>query len=160
MTTSLNLGGNDGSRLVLPVVAMPGAVPPPFSPPRPSEKRADIRGTGDTWPGDWTLARDEAHQKSNVGLNLKFQAEFPWVRLTGYEKLSYETDDLHPEVSSVRGEKELSYALKERTLRWRGHLVLSSDVKNFYYKYTRELLKDGQMVRSKTWEETVPRDHQ
>ena len=160
MTTSLNLGGNDGSRLVLPVVAMPGAVPPPFSPPRPSEKRADIRGTGDTWPGDWTLARDEAHQKSNVGLNLKFQAEFPWVRLTGYEKLSYETDDLHPELSSVRGEKELSYALKERTLTWRGHLVLSSDVKNFYYKYTRELLKDGQMVRSKTWEETVPRDHQ
>ena len=35
-----------------------------------------------------------------------------------------------------------------------------TDQKNFYYKYTRELLKDGQMLKQKTWEETIPRDHQ
>jgi len=43
---------------------------------------------------------------------------------------------------------------------WRGRLNLSSDTKNFYYKYTRELLKDGQVVKQKAWEETVERDHQ
>jgi hypothetical protein len=50
--------------------------------------------------------------------------------------------------------------LKQQTLRWHGHLTLSSDAKNFYYKYRRELLKDGQPVKQKTWEETIPRDHQ
>ena len=52
------------------------------------------------------------------------------------------------------------FALKGRTLIWRGHLSVTSNEKNFYYSYTRELLKDGQMIRSKMWKETIPRDHQ
>ena len=44
---------------------------------------------------------------------------------------------------SVRGEAESVFALKGRTLVWRGHLLVTTDQKNFYYKYTRELLKDG-----------------
>jgi hypothetical protein len=51
-------------------------------------------------------------------------------------------------------------ALKQQTLTWQGHLTLSSDAKNFYYKYTRQLFKDGQPIKEKTWEETIPRDHQ
>jgi hypothetical protein len=43
---------------------------------------------------------------------------------------------------------------------WQGHLSVTTDAKNFYYKYTREVLKDNQMVKQKTWEETIPRDHQ
>jgi hypothetical protein len=39
-------------------------------------------------------------------------------------------------------------------------LSLTSDAKNFYYKYTRDLLKDGKPVKQRAWEETVPRDHQ
>ena len=27
---------------------------------------------------------------------------------------------------------------------------------NFFYKYTRELRKDGALVKTKTWEETIP----
>jgi hypothetical protein len=76
------------------------------------------------------------------------------------ENLVYETADEHPETSSVLGEAETVIALKDRVLTWRGHLSVSSDAKNFYYKYTRELLKDGQPLKRKTWEETIPRDHQ
>jgi uncharacterized protein len=39
MTTSLELGGSDGSRIVLPVVPGHGVAPPAFSPPEPSEQR-------------------------------------------------------------------------------------------------------------------------
>jgi glutamyl/glutaminyl-tRNA synthetase len=69
-------------------------------------------------------------------------------------------DDNHPETSSVQGDTEIVVALKQQTLTWRGHLTLSSDARNFYYKYTRQLLKDGQPVKEKTWEEAIPRDHQ
>jgi uncharacterized protein len=160
MTTSLELGGSNGSRLVLPVVPVHGAIPPAFSPPEPSEERTDIKNEGFPWPGDWTVQRDEARQKTTVRWKGKDGYEYPWGKQDDFENLTYDVDDAHPETCSVSGEAESIFTLKGRTLIWRGHLLVTTDQKNFYYKYTRELLKDGQMMKSKTWQETIPRDHQ
>jgi uncharacterized protein len=160
MTTSLDLGGTDGSRIVLPVVPAHGTAAPEFSPPQTSEERTDIKNEGFPWPGEWTVERDEARQKTTVHWKGKDGYEYPWGTQNDFESLTYDGDDAHPETSSVRGEAESVFALKGRTLVWRGHLSVSTDQKNFYYKYTRELLKDGQMVKAKTWQETIPRDHQ
>jgi hypothetical protein len=160
MTTSLELGGSEGSRLVLPVVPVQGNPAPEFSPPQPSEERTDIKSEGFPWPGDWTLERDEAHQKTTVHWKGKDGYEYPWGTENDSENLTYEGDDAHPEIASVRGEAESVFALRGRTLVWRGHLLVTTDRKNFYYKYTRELLKDGTIIKSKTWQETIPRDHQ
>ena len=51
-------------------------------------------------------------------------------------------------------------AVKDHTLTWRGHLDVSSDAHTFFYKYTRTLLRDGVLIRTKSWEEPIPRDHQ
>ncbi len=160
MTTSLELGGSAGSRLVLPIVPVHGEKAPDFSPPQPMEERSDIKSMGFPWPGDWTVERDEARQKTTVHWKGKDGYEFPWGAENDFESLTYQGDDAHPETSSVQGEAESVFALKGRTLVWRGHLLVTTDQKNFYYKYTRELLKDGQMLKSKTWQETIPRDHQ
>jgi len=160
MTTSLDLGGTDGSRIVLPVVQAHGTAAPEFSPPQTSEERTDIENEGFPWPGEWTVERDEARQKTTVHWKGKDGYEYSWGTQNDFESLTYDGDDAHPETSSVRGEAESVFALKGRTLVWRGHLLVSTDQKNFYYKYTRELLKDGQMVKAKTWQETIPRDHQ
>jgi uncharacterized protein len=160
MTTSLDLGGTDGSRIVLPVVQAHGTAAPEFSPPQTSEERTDIKNEGFPWPGEWTIERDEARQKTTVHWKGKDGYEYSWGTQNDFESLTYDGDDAHPETSSVRGEAESVFALKGRTLVWRGHLLVSTDQKNFYYKYTRELLKDGQMVKAKTWQETIPRDHQ
>ena len=126
----------------------------------PSEERTDIKNEGFPWPGDWTVERDEARQKTTVHWKGKDGYEYPWGKQNDFENLTYDGDDAHPETCSVRGEAESVFALKGRTLIWRGHLLVTTDQKNFYYKYTRELLKDGQMMKSKTWQETIPRDHQ
>jgi hypothetical protein len=160
MTTSLELGGGDGSRVVLPVVPEYGIVPPAFSPPEPSEERTDIKTEGFPWPGEWTVERDEARHKTTVHWNGKEGSKYPWGTESDFEHLTYDADDAHPETSSVRGEAETVFALKGRTLTWRGHLLVTTNAKNFYYKYTRELLKDGAMVKTKTWQETIARDHQ
>ena len=161
MTTSLTLGGEKGSRLVLPAVPPAGSAPTvSFAPPQPSEERSDIRTVGFPWPGEWKLERDEARQKSTVYWRGKDESEFPWGKEVDLENLTYEIEDNHPEVNTVKGEAESVVTLKDRVLTWRGHLVVTSDQKNFFYKYTRELLKDGQVVRQKTWQETIPRDHQ
>jgi uncharacterized protein len=159
MRTSLELGSN-GSRLTLPVVPAHGAAAPAFQPPHPSEERKDITSVGYPWPGEWTLERDEANQKATVHWKGKAETNYPWGKEIDYESLVYNVDDAHPETSAVKGEAESVFALSGRELRWRGHLSVTTDQKNFYYKYTRQLLKDGQMVKQKTWEETIPRDHQ
>ncbi len=160
MTTTLQLGSATGSRVVLPVVPPQGVAPPPFNPPEPLEERNDIHTAGFPWPGDWTVERDEGRQKTTVHWKGKDESTFPWGKETDYENLSYDADDAHPEHSAVRGDAETILALNGRELRWRGHLSVTTDQKNFYYKYTRELLKDGNLFRAKTWEETIPRDHQ
>jgi hypothetical protein len=159
------MGGNSGSHLVLPVVPVKGGAPPAFGPPETPEERKDIKSVGYPWPGEWTLERDEANHKAIVHWRGKAETDYPWGKETDYETLTYNVDDARPDVSSVYGEAESVFtlqggALKGRELRWRGHLSVTTDAKNFYYKYTRELLKDGQMVKQKTWEETIPRDHQ
>jgi hypothetical protein len=34
----------------------------------------------------------------------------------------------------------------------------TSDAGFFYYRYTRRLEQDGQIIREKHWEEAIPRD--
>ncbi|MGH9495541.1 MAG: CocE/NonD family hydrolase [Candidatus Sulfotelmatobacter sp.] len=160
MTTSLELGGSDGSRIALPVVPVQGIAPPRFSAPEPSEHRDDITSEGFPWPGEWTVERDEGRQKTTVHWKGKDGYTYPWGKQDDSESMTYEGDDAHPETCIIRGEAESIFALKGRTLIWRGHLLVTTDRENFYYNYTRELLKDGQMLKSKTWQETVPRDHQ
>jgi predicted acyl esterase len=160
MTTSLRVGGSDGSRLLLPVVPAHGEAPPAFAPPEKSEERTDMSGGESSWPGTWTLLRDEANQKSTVYWQGRTSTNYPWGKFEHWEKLTYEVADEHPESNSVRGEVESSQRVSDHVLTWRGHLLVTSDAKNFYYKYTRELLRDEQMVRTKTWAETIARDHQ
>lgn len=160
MTTSLELGGSGGSRMTLPIVPLQGEPAPEFSPPQKIETRRDIKSMGFPWPGEWTVERDEARHKTTVHWKGKDGAIYPWGTENDFESLTYDGDDAHPETNSVRGEAESVFALKGRTLTWRGHLLVTTDQRNFYYKYTRELLKDGKMLKSKTWQETIPRDHQ
>jgi predicted acyl esterase len=159
MTTSLELGAASGSRLTLPVVPLHG-VQPRVSPPQPSEERSDLKSFGFPWPGEWVVTRDEGRQKTTVLWKGKMGGEYPWGKETDLEQLTYEIDDGHPEVNAIHGEAETTLDLKTRVLVWSGHLSVTSDTNNFFYKYTRELRKDGNVVKTKTWEEAIPRDLQ
>jgi uncharacterized protein len=160
MTTTLQLGGEAGSRLTLPLVPLSMYAAPQFARPEPSEERSDIKDEGYPWPGDWKTERDEVNAKTKVTWSGQSEETYPWGKETDSERITYLADDNHPETSSVQAEAEIVMVLKQQTLRWQGHLMLSSDAKNFYYKYTRQLMKDGQLFKQKTWEETIPRDHQ
>ncbi|MFY9560874.1 MAG: CocE/NonD family hydrolase [Terriglobales bacterium] len=160
MTTSLQLGAENGSRVILPLVPPSPYAVPRFAPPEPSEERKDIVSIGFPFPGEWITERDQVQGKTKVIWSGKSSEEYPWGKETDLEKLTYWADDNHPETSAILGEADTTIVFKDRVLLWRGRLSLSSDAKNFYYKYTRELLKDGQVVKRKSWEETIPRDHQ
>jgi uncharacterized protein len=160
MTTTLQFGGDSGSRLVLPLVPPSIYAQPQYNSPEASEERKDIQSVGYPWPGEWKTERDEISGKAKVSWSGKSEEIYPWGKETDLENITYEADDNHPEASTVRGEAEIAMALKDRTLTWRGHHTLTSDAHNFHYKYVRELYENEKLLKQKTWEETIPRDHQ
>jgi predicted acyl esterase len=163
MTTSLTLGGDAASRIVLPRVPVHGPAAPAFMAPGPIEAPPAIKRIGEggaAWPGEWTVLRDEARQRSTVVWKGTTAVSYPWGRFDHSEKLTYDIDDARPDLARVQGDSEYIQAVKDHVLTWRGRLDVSSDAKTFYYKYTRTLLRDGVIVRTKTWEEPIPRDHQ
>ena len=70
MTTSVMLGRESASRIVLPRVPVHGPAAPAFAAPEPIEAPPGIKGIGigggigggggAAWPGEWTVLRDEA----------------------------------------------------------------------------------------------------
>jgi hypothetical protein len=161
MTTSLTLGGDAASGIVLPRVPVHGSAAPLFAAPDPIEAPPGIKEIGaGAWPGEWTVLRDEARQRSTVIWKGTTAVSYPWGRFDHSEKLTYDVDDAHPDQARVQGDSEYIQAVKDHVLTWRGRLDVSSDAQTFFYKYTRTLLRDGVIVRTKTWEEPIPRDHQ
>jgi uncharacterized protein len=160
MTTSLSLGGENASRLVLPVVPLHGLAPAPFPPSAKDPELPGFAHKGGTWPGFYQLVRDEVRQTSRVSWHSDSQAVFPWGKEDYHEELAYAAADDHPEVSAFTGAAETKVTLKNRVVSFKSNLALRSDARNFYYFYERDLLENGRVIRTKNWKETIPRDHQ
>ena len=128
MTTTLQLGGDRGSRLTLPLVPPSMYAAPQFATPEASEERSDIKDEGYPWPGDWKTERDEVNGKTKVTWSGKSEETYPWGKETDFEGITYSADETTG-ISSVQAEAEISMALKQQTLTWQGHLTLSSDAK-------------------------------
>jgi hypothetical protein len=161
MTTALRLGGEDGSALILPLVPLKGGAPPVFGAIEPNEAPPGISTPGDyAWPGTWEVERDVAHQSSRVSWHGTSAYDFPWGSVNHSEQIVYDTEDAQPAISKAQGESETIEKLADRVLTYRGHLTVTSDANTFHYAFTRELLRDGVVLRTKTWREDIPRDLQ
>ena len=160
MITSLHLGGTDASRLALPIVPLKPSSRPRFQPPETSDHLADVHSEGYPWPGEYSVTRDEVRQATHVEWRGSDSTQYPWGKRTHHEQLTYDVEDKHPEINLVRGDSDTTVQLKDRSLLYRGHLEMRSDQKIFYYSYQRELLENGRLIRQKTWQDAIPRDHQ
>ena len=161
MTTSLLLGGIEGSSLELPIVPLHGRSPPAFAQPQPLEHPPGITTTGDyAWPGHWKLERDEIEGRTTVTWSGTAAMRFPWGSFEHLEELVYHIDDAHPESAAVEGDARSTERLKDRVLVYHGHLSLRGEARILHYAYTRELLRDGVVLHRRTWRSDIPRDLQ
>jgi len=161
MTTSLWLGGLNTSRLELPLVPLEPPARSHFAVPEKETPLAGVTSEGDTWPPqDWTVTRDVLAGSTRVAWSGNDSSKYPWGKLKDHEQMSYVVADAKPAVSEVHGEGSTTVELPGRTLVWSVVLNLRSDAQNFYYHFERHLTENGKPLRDKTWEETIPRDHQ
>ncbi|MGB8694651.1 MAG: CocE/NonD family hydrolase [Steroidobacteraceae bacterium] len=164
MTTRLYLGA-DATQLVLPVVPEAKRPVPSYQPidahedALPGFGSIDI-GTPSGYGEISTVERNPRTGAAKVVATNNSAHRYPWGEQYETEVITHESNDNHPETTSVRGEYSTTVKLKDRTLRWESTVVWRSDRENFYYTGTRRLLKDGVLVRTKSWEDAIARDHQ
>ena len=164
MTTSLFLGGESASHLVLPVVP-PGKGPSPnFLPPAESPKLDGYEsidtGTSSGYGEISSVDRNPQTGEVTITAANSGAYRYPWGTENYRETIEHRSSDAHPENTAVRGTHRMEVMLKDRVLVWEAQLSFTSDLDNFYYRYTRKLEQDGELVREKTWTDTIPRDFQ
>ncbi len=165
MTTSLHLGGPDPTRLMLPLVPYeerprPKFLSPAKDPEMPGYSALDEEQTTSGYGEISRIERDVPRRATRVTATNARGTRYPWGTKRYHETIVHEAQDDHPEATSVRGEYDTTVVLPDRTLRWESALTFRSDRESFYYTCVRRLLKDGAIVREKSWEDTIPRDHQ
>ena len=164
MTSTLALGGEDGSRIELPVIPAGGLGTPVFPEPVTapgldgfeSLDSGNVSGYGEIYQIDRDPESGEAWgEMSNSG-----RYRYPWSIESFEESLEHRTSDTHPEKTSISGTYALTQELADRTLRFEHELSFSSDLENFHLVIKRRVLEDGEVLHEKTWSEAIPRDFQ
>jgi putative CocE/NonD family hydrolase len=167
MTTTLAVGGRQASRLLLPVVP-PAQTGKAAAGPRYQQPDADEAYPGygesksETESGYAEVSTVERnYQEDTVKLVARNGGEesYPWGRHVYSEKIIHRTADEDPARTSVESVYATTVELPGRVLTWKGILDFHSDRDRFYYRYTRQLFQDQVLLREKTWEEAIPRDH-
>jgi hypothetical protein len=164
MTTRLRLGGDEPTRLVLPVVPAARRPRPDFAPPEDDPElpgfetldEGSVSGYGEIA----SIERNPQARTARVTARNGGATRYPWGTERYEETIVHEASDDHPEAASVRGEHRTTVELPDRTLVWESLVSFRSDLESFTYRGTRRLLRDGTLVREKTWEDAIPRDHQ
>ncbi len=160
LTTTLHVGGPEATRLILPTIPGARKAGPKFQPPAPSDRAPGVRSRGEVWPGSWTKHRDAARGSTRLVWRGENSTELPWGRRNHSERISYSVEDRHPERATVEGTVETLLRLPDARLLWRGDFSLRSDKRDFHYRFTRELRRNGRVLRRRTWRERIPRDGQ
>ena len=164
VTTTLRLGGADGSSLELPIVPEGDRTAPEFLPPQPGPKYPGYEPIDTGMPSGYgeisSVNRNPRTGEVTAIATNSGATKYPWGTETYQETIVHKTSDAHPENTSMTGTHRMEAQLDGRTLLWEGELSFSSDRENFYYEYSRKISENGELVREKSWQETIPRDFQ
>jgi predicted acyl esterase len=165
MTTTLGVDGAKTSHIVLPVIPQSDGAQPDFLPPA---EDPELPGYGYLKVGDESTsgyAETRSIERSPLLFQTRIVASgtsgsvYPWATIKYWEEIVHKAKDNNPAIASVTGKTRYVIELKNRTVTVEGNLSFTSDRENFYYTYTRRVLENGKLIKEKSWEETIPRDH-
>jgi hypothetical protein len=164
MTTTLHLGGEGGTRVLLPEVPFEERPRPQFLSPAEDPVLPGFENLNDGTPSGYgevsSIERNPQTGAARIVATNEGGVRYPWGTERYRETITHETQDKKPEDTSVRGSHRMVVELEGRTLVWEAELTFRSDLDNFYYTYTRRLFENDALVRQKIWNDTIPRDYQ
>ena len=163
-TSTLAIGGDDGARVVLPVIP-PGEErlitfkDPVYGEGVPGYKTIDS-GNVTGYAAITEIDRDpETGAAMGVATN-SGATQYPWGIERYDESIEHRTSDENPAHTSTVGYYRLTQELEDRTIDFEQTVEFTSDEENFRLKFHRRALVDGELFREKVWDEVIPRDYQ
>jgi hypothetical protein len=165
MTTTLRVDGAKPSKIILPVIAPSDRAQPDFMLPA---QDPELPGYRYLKVGDESIsgyAETRRIERSPLTYQTRIVASgtegsvYPWATIKSWEELAHTAQDIDPAKASVSGKIRYIIELEKRTVTIESELLITSDRDNFYYTYTRRALENGKLIKEKTWDETIPRDH-
>ncbi len=163
MESSLYFGGEDGSRIVLPVVPFAERPVPDF---KPIEHYPGLEGYGtrESETVSSYAELDDVRRDDNgnafVVMKNRTRTRYPWATIRQVEDITHRVNDIDPADASVTGDYRVIVEKPEETLTWRGIIDWRSDEDNFYFSYSKSVTRNEELLKEKVWEKTIPRDHQ
>ena len=163
-TSTLYIGGSNGSGIDLPVAGVSPWGGPRFPDPEESPKLSGYSsiegGTNSGFAEVDNIMRDPKTGTTTVKLTNGGGDAYPWGKIFYDEKINHIVNDRDPARVKVESHYQIRAEVGSRKIAWEGILLFESDQKNFYYTYTRKLTENGKLLRTKTWKETIKRDFQ
>ena len=164
MTSTLAIGTETGSRVLLPVVPVGEERQPSFKDPQPDPVLPGFTtldsGNSTGYAAITSVQRDpETGETFGIATNTGAK-QYPWGITRFEEEIEHRTSDANPAITSVVGRYKLTEELKDRLLEFEQTVEFTSDAENFYLKFHRWVIENGEMYAEKSWEEVLPRDFQ
>ena len=168
MTSTVELGGEAGSSLTLPII--------PPAPPEAAQAAAALVGSRNLsrqeaeatpaevdlhWIGPAHIERDVPKASTIVRYGYGYHGQFNVSTAPGDTMfLEYEASDDDPAQVRVTARVIAERTWQGHKVRWQGKTQIISDSTTFHYVHERQMLRDGEVVREKTWTRDVARDYQ
>ena len=165
MTTSLYVTENHPSRILLPVCPPQdeepttprfGSAEPPKSEEGEPKRPAPIN--------QWQITRDEMEQTVTVFRETRVPehqvpSEGEPVTLSSFERRWCTASDVEPARARLVAEGQRAVEHGEEAIAVNSWLTIESDETAFHVTVKREVTKNEVVICSKTWQESIPRDH-
>ena len=164
MKSTLAIGGNNGSRIDLPVVLPGEEYTPSFKEPssNPILSGYEVIDSGNIsgYAAINSIQHDpDTGEEFGVATNTG-ATQYPWGIERFEEEIEHRTSDENPAYTSVIGRYKITEELKDRTLDFEQNVEFKSDEENFYLTFHRWVSVNGELYKEKVWKEVIPRDFQ
>ncbi len=163
-TSTLQIGGDNGARIELPVVPPGAERTPQWQEPVITERLEGFK-TLDSGNITGYAAITEIKIDPETGEAYGFATnsgatQYPWGIKRFEEEIEHRTSDENPANTSVIGRYALTQELEGRALRFEQDVSFTSDKENFRLKFDRRVYVDGELFGEKVWDEEIERDFQ
>ena len=163
-SSTLAIGGEEGARVILPVIPPSGERTPEFKDPVRGQRLPGYEtiesGNVTGYAAITEIKRDpETGEAFGVATN-SGAYRYPWGIERYDEVIEHRTSDENPAHTSTIGRYSLTEELEDRTLDFEQIVEFTSNEENFRLKFHRRLLVNGELFREKIWDEVIPRDFQ
>jgi hypothetical protein len=141
----------------VPKNALPSSELPP---PEPREVPHDFERYHCELVQPFRVVRDEKHKTTTTSTKESWNWRIKDRHYASKFIVSYSVNTEDPAQAAFCGQGEYTVAMQGRKIEIYSTTHVTSDIKEFHVTVTRKIFQNGDLLKTRTWEKSIPRDFQ